>query len=57
VVEVVALELRDPASVVAPHARQPQDFAFAHARPEEHRDEPDEAQVLLAHVLFGCRAR
>ena len=26
VVEVVALELRDPAGAVAPHARQPQDF-------------------------------
>jgi hypothetical protein len=53
VVEVVALELCDPSSVVAPHAGQAEDLSFAHPGTEQHGDEPDEAQVLLAHVLFG----
>ena len=57
VMEVVALELRDPSGAVAPHARQPQDLSFAHAGAEEHRDDLEEAQVLLSHVLVGRRAR
>ena len=39
VVEVVALELRDPSGTVAPHPRQPQDLSLAHPGAEEHRDD------------------
>ena len=56
-VEVVALELRDPSGAVAPHPRQPQDLSFAHAGAEEHRDDLEEAQILLSDVLVGRRAR
>jgi hypothetical protein len=55
--EVVALELRDPSGTVAPHPRQAKDLSFAHPGAEQHRDDPQEAQILLSDVLVGRRAR
>src|SRR5436190_7243526 len=57
VVNVMALELRDPPGAVAPHTRQPQDVPFAQSGADEHRDELDKGQVLFSHVLLGHRAR
>ena len=56
-VEVVALELRDPSGAVAPYARQPKNLSFAHPGTEEHRDDLEEAQVLLSDVLVARRTR
>src|SRR5436189_197507 len=53
VMEVVALELRNPPRAVAPDPRQSQDVALADPGADEHRDEFEEAEVLLAHVLLG----
>ncbi|MGZ5329321.1 MAG: hypothetical protein ACXWFU_13280 [Actinomycetota bacterium] len=57
VVEVMALELRDPPGAIAPHAREPQDLTLAHADAEEDREDLEEAHVFFSHVLVGCRAR
>ena len=57
VVEVVALELRDPPGAVAPYAREPQDLTLAHAGAEEDREDLEEAQIFFSHVLVGRRAR
>ena len=56
-VQVVVLKLRDPPGAVAPHARHPQDLTLAHAGAEEHRDDPEEAEVFLSYELVGRGTR
>src|SRR5215216_5530396 len=57
VVEVVGLELRDPARALTPYAQAAQDLPLANTRAEQHRNRLEKRQIFLADVLVRIRPR